>query len=219
MQAALNRRANAGLKVDGVIGPKTLAAISAFQKSLGLPVADGLIEPGKRTAQGLAGAAQQAPQGEAGIGQPGARGGPPRVVAPTVLGKAELWKAPDVWHGTREILKTTIDGLKKMVLSHYGDGHPELVKEIDTNLGKLDAVLNALDHRLADSLKKAHSARDEGERKAELKTSKAILVDYIKYVKTEPMIAHIDANPFGLQTNLKKILSDRLTNMAQSIGN
>jgi hypothetical protein len=32
------------------------------------------------------------------------------------------------------------------------------------------------------------------------------------------MIAHIDANPFGLQTNLKKILSDSLTHMAQSIG-
>jgi len=47
--------------------------------------------------------------------------------------------------------------------------------------------------------------------------AKAILSDYIKYVKSEPMIAHMDANPFGVDTNLKKVLTDSLTHVAQVI--
>jgi len=31
------------------------------------------------------------------------------------------------------------------------------------------------------------------------------------------LIAHIDKNPFGVETNLKKVLTDSLTHMAQSI--
>src|SRR6266567_1242785 len=49
VQAQLNRRAGAGLVVDGKCGPKTIAAISAFQKTLGMRSPDGLIEPGKTT--------------------------------------------------------------------------------------------------------------------------------------------------------------------------
>jgi hypothetical protein len=47
--------------------------------------------------------------------------------------------------------------------------------------------------------------------------SKAILFDYINYVKSEPLIAHIDSNPLGIQTNLKQVLADSLKHMAQAI--
>ena len=104
------------------------------------------------------------------------------------------------------------------VLAQYAHEHPDLLKEIDQNLVKLDGVLDKLDHRLADSLAKAHQAKDDAARSAELKNAKVILADYIKYVKSEPLIAHIDANPFGVNTNLKKVLSESLTHMAQSIG-
>ena len=102
--------------------------------------------------------------------------------------------------------------------AQYAQEHPDLLKEIDENLEKLDGILDKLDHKLADSLAKAHAAADEAIRKAELRTSKTILADYIKYVKSEPLIAHVDANPFGVNTNLKKVLTDSLTHMAQSIG-
>jgi hypothetical protein len=55
-------------------------------------------------------------------------------------------------------------------------------------------------------------------RKTELNNSKTILADYIRYVKTEPLITEIDSNPFGVKTNLKKVLTDSLTHMAQAIG-
>jgi hypothetical protein len=44
-------------------------------------------------------------------------------------------------------------------------------------------------------------------------------MDYIKFVKTEePLLAHIDSNPFGVETNLHKTLTEKLTHMAQAIG-
>jgi peptidoglycan hydrolase-like protein with peptidoglycan-binding domain len=207
VQAALNSRAKAGLTADGKCGPKTIAAIMAFQKSLGQSKPDGLVEVGRGTARALAGGAKVGPPPE-----------PPQPVAPPKLGKAVLAKAPEVWHGTRDIVDKNIEALKKAVRGEYAHEHPDLLKEIDDNMEKLDGILDKLDHRLADSLAKAHAAKDDAARKAELKNSKTILTDYIKYVKSEPLIAHIDSNPFGVQTNLKKVLTDSLTHMAQAIG-
>jgi hypothetical protein len=142
----------------------------------------------------------------------------PQTVAPPKLGKAELAKAPNVWHSTRDILDKNIEALKRAVMQASADDHPDLIDEINENLGKLDGIMDKLDTKLADSLAKAYAAKDEVARKAELKNSKAILADYIKYVKSEPLIAHVDANPFGVKTNLKKVLMDSLTHMAQAIG-
>jgi peptidoglycan hydrolase-like protein with peptidoglycan-binding domain len=65
VQIALNRK-GARLEVDGKIGPKTIQAIRDFQKKIGLPHVDGLVEVGKKTAAALAGSgsgAQYAPSG------------------------------------------------------------------------------------------------------------------------------------------------------------
>ena len=205
VQAALNAKSNAGLKVDGICGPKTIAAISAFQKTLG-QAGDGRVDAGRATARALAGLAKAGPPPT-----------PPKPIAPPTLGKATLAKAPAVWHGTREILKTNIEELKKGVRAHYDGEHPDLLKEIDGHLEKLGGVLGNLDTKLADSLEKAHAAADDAARKAELKNAKAILAEYIKYVKSESMIDHMDKNPFGVDTKLKKVLVDSLTHMAQAI--
>jgi peptidoglycan hydrolase-like protein with peptidoglycan-binding domain len=207
VQAALNTRAKAGLVVDGKCGPKTIAAIMAFQKTLGQAKPDGLVEVGRGTARALSGAAN-----------PGPPPAVPEPVAPPKLGKPALAKAPEVWHGTREIVDKNIEALQKAVRAQYAHEHPDLLKEIDENLQKLDGILDKLDHRLADSLAKAHAAANDAARKAELAVSKGLLAEYIKYVKSEPLIAHIDSNPFGVATNLKKVLTDSLTHMAQSIG-
>jgi hypothetical protein len=143
---------------------------------------------------------------------------PPKTVAPPVLGKGALTKAPKIWRDTRDIVTTNIGELKKTVQTVCAGEDPKLVKQVNKNLAQLDGVLNKLDGRLADALEEAKSAKDAASRAASLKTAKGLLVDYIKYVKSEPLIAHIDSNPFGVETNLKKILTDSLTNMAQSIG-
>lgn len=72
-QIALNRRSGAGLTVDGKCGPKTIQAIKAYQKQLGMPYPDGLIEPGKTTEQALRGG--RVDYGKAGDGGGYSKGG------------------------------------------------------------------------------------------------------------------------------------------------
>ncbi|MEO8427420.1 MAG: peptidoglycan-binding domain-containing protein [Verrucomicrobiota bacterium] len=207
VQAALNRRAEAGLPVDGKCDDKTVKAIEEFQKLLGKFKPDGLIEPRRGTARALASSAKLGPPPE-----------PPKPIAPPKLGKATLANAPMVWHSTRNILNTNIEELKKGVRAEYGPEDPELLKQIDDSMVKLSGILGKLDTRLADSLAKANAAGNDAARKAELKIAKTILIDYLKYVKSEPLIAHMDSNPFGVKTNLKQVLTDSLTHMAQAIG-
>jgi hypothetical protein len=117
----------------------------------------------------------------------------------------------------RDIVDKNIKELKKAVKGHYAHEHPDLITDIEKNLGKLDGITDKLDHRIADSLKKAHAAKDDAARKAELKIAKAILAEYIGYVKSEPLIAHVDANPW-VKIDLKKTVVDHITHMAQAIG-
>ena len=142
----------------------------------------------------------------------------PQVVPPPELGQATLERAPEVWHSTRAVLDSNINALKEAIKNEFAGESPALLAGIEQTVAKLDVVLNRLDHKLADSLAKAHAAKDAAACKAELQNSKVILADYINYVKTEPLIAHIDANPLGIQVDLKRVLTASLMHMAQAIG-
>jgi len=206
VQTALNQRVAAGLAVNGKCDANTLQAIEEFQKRLGQFKPTGLIEPGRGPVRMLASSGKIPPPPE-----------PPKPMAPPKLGKPSLATAPMVWRGTRELLATNIQELKKGVLDHYGNESPKLLKAIEAELNNLGGILDKLDHRLADSLELANAAADDAARKEELKNAKTILAGYIEYVKSEPMIAHIDANPFGVDTRLKVALMESLTHLAKSM--
>ncbi|MEO8079508.1 MAG: hypothetical protein ABI641_03195, partial [Caldimonas sp.] len=130
----------------------------------------------------------------------------------------ELARAPQDWEGTRDLLQTNIDALKKAVKAQVAGQGDELVDEIDGNLQKLDRILGKLDRRLAASLAAAGEARSASGRDAALKDAKGILTEYIRYVRSEPLIDHLDNNPFGVKTDLKATLSKSLTQLARAIG-
>ena len=130
----------------------------------------------------------------------------------------KLFQAAEAWRRTHGQANERIAALKAAVQSHCADAHPELRQEIEKGLGKLDEVLDTVDHRLADSLANAGMAGDDSARKAELKSAKAILAEYIAYVKGEPLVAHVDQNPFDVKTDLKALLVAGLTNAAKAIG-
>jgi len=138
-------------------------------------------------------------------------GAPVKPPSPT------LAKAPLVWTGTRKILQARIDALKDVVQAQVADEGDDVIDEITVNLQKVDRILERLDQRLADSLARAADAYG-GERSAAMKESKAILAEYIRYVGDEPLIDHLDKNPFGVKVDLKATLSQSLTQVAKAIG-
>jgi hypothetical protein len=137
--------------------------------------------------------------------------------APPSAKLAALKQAPQVWHQTRHVMSANIDKLKSAIKDEYANESPEMLAELDKSMGQMQRILDKLDHKLADSMDKAHQAEDEGERQKHLKDAKAMLAEHIKYVQTEPLIAHIDANPFGVQANLKKTLMASFTHLAKTI--
>ena len=78
VQSQLNRLARAGLEVDGQIGPKTIEAIKAFQRSLGFTSPDGRVDPGQTTDRALAGQKVEPPKQYGGGGGKQNGGGYPR---------------------------------------------------------------------------------------------------------------------------------------------
>jgi hypothetical protein len=78
--------------------------------------------------------------------------------------------------------------------------------------------LDNVDHRLADSLAQAGNAADDSALRAALKNAKSILAEYINYVKNEPLVAHIDRNPFKVKTDLRALLAAGMTDAAKVIG-
>ena len=130
----------------------------------------------------------------------------------------KLSQAANAWRQTHRQANERITALQQTVKAHCADGHPALVQEIEKGLAKLNQVLNTVDHRLAESLAAAGKAADESARKAELKNAKAILTEYINYVKSEPLVAHMDQNPFDVKTDLKALLAGGLADAAKAIG-
>ena len=207
VQAALNRRADAGLSVDGRCGPGTLKAITEFQQAMGQSKPDGRVDPGRGTAHALAASGK--------IGKPPPAPNP--LAPPDDLGEATLARAPQVWHGTRNILDHNIEELKRAIRQEYSNEHPTLLAEIDQNVRRVDVVLEKLDARLAQTLERAGATKDAAQRKAEIASAKTLLADYVAFVKSEPLIDHIDKNPFGVNAQVRKTITDSLTHMIKSI--
>jgi len=175
--------------------------------------------PIKAGLESAADADGQSPDAVAGPKQNSPGAGPsPNTDAPAPRAAISLEQAPQHWHSTRGMVDGIIKGLKRAVLAEYANDGQELVAEIDKTMSTLDVILDKLDRRLAESLDKAGATQEPAARQAELKNSKAILAQYINYVKSEQLIELVDANPLRIQTNLKLTLAGRLTQMAQAIG-
>jgi len=71
-----------------------------------------------------------------------------------------LANASTAWHGARSIVDGKCQELKQAIRAHYGNSHPDVLKAIEGNMHKIDAVVGKLDHRLTESLQKASKAAD-----------------------------------------------------------
>jgi hypothetical protein len=145
----------------------------------------------------------------------------PRESVPVVEVKAsaaQLEKAPQVWKGTRQLLQNNIDTLKEAVQAQLAGEGGDLVDEVNDQLQKLNRIMDKLDKRLTNSLTNALETSDAALRNEALQKSKGILAEYIQYVRAEPLIEHLDSNPFGVKMELKATLAKSLTALARAIG-
>ena len=127
-----------------------------------------------------------------------------------------LARAAEDWRQTHVQADERIATLKESVKSHYASSHPKLCLAIEKSMVKLDDILNKVDQRLADSLSAASNATNEAARNAELKNAKTVLAGYIAYVKSQPLIDHLDRNPL-VKIELKRLLIGGLSNAAKDI--
>jgi hypothetical protein len=129
-----------------------------------------------------------------------------------------LAQAAENWRQAHQSADERIGALKSAIAAHYAGRHPALLEEIDRGVGRLDGVLANVDRRLADLLANASKAGSDAAREPALKSARMLLAQYIGYVKSEPLVAHMDQNPFGVKTDLRLLLAAALTDAAKAIG-
>lgn len=130
-----------------------------------------------------------------------------------------LSKAPAIWQQTRRTIAKNIDQLKSAIRKAFASEGRKAIAEIDQNMKAIDGVLVMLDDRLAKSLAKAGAAKDRRAFDAELKGTMATLKYYANYVASDPLIQHIDSNPFGIKTDLKKTITASLHHVHKTVEN
>lgn len=151
-----------------------------------------------------------------------AAAGQPRPAAPAPAaapkgGSDKLLQAADAWLKTIQQAGDRVAALKQAVQAQCADGPPGLSQQVDKGLARLDQALSTFDRRLADALTKAGKA-DAAKRPAELKAAKDLVTQYLNAVKNEPLVAHMDRNPFNVATDLKALLADGLATAAKAVG-
>jgi hypothetical protein len=124
-----------------------------------------------------------------------------------------LTQAAEGWRAVHREADKRIDALKAAIKAHYADAHPEVLKEVEMGAAKLDAVLDTVDHELADLMVSAAGSLAQ----TELQAVRALLTRHISYVASERLIAHMDDNPFGVSVGLKALLRNGLTEVARAI--
>lgn len=171
-------------------------------QALNLPVPASLASAAPKPADATTADAKASPSGKAG----------PSAKAGKLLEAAEGWRKI---HGEAQ---ARVEALKTAVMAQCADSPPPLLQAIDKGLLKLDAVLKTVDTRLADALAGAGDAADAAAMKSALAKARALVAEYGSYVKGEPLVAHMDRNPFGTKPGLQALLADGLAKAAKAIG-
>jgi hypothetical protein len=138
--------------------------------------------------------------------------------APAAAAKQQaLAASPQLWQDTITTVTSGIGKLKDAIRKDFADEAPEVVADIEKNLARIDQVTTRFDATLANLLQNAATAPDESARKSELTKARAVLAEHIKYAASEPLIAMIDQNPFGVSPEIRKTLVSNLTQLANVV--
>lgn len=113
-----------------------------------------------------------------------------RPVAPDALGPVRFAKLRLAWLDARAGVQADLDRLRAAALAEFGDD------PLAANLARLDEVLAGFAAGLEDSLDQAANAVDPARRARALAAARPVAQRYLDHVLTDPLIDHIETNPF-----------------------
>ena len=137
------------------------------------------------------------------------------LAAPAAGGGAIYVKSRMAWVATRAKVESDIAKLHgALTLTYQGHGAAEtLEKAFQT---RVEVMLNALDHSLAEKLDEVNQATDSGQRAQLVQEARQIMQRYESYLATEPLIAKLDANPF-VPVAIEKTLTATLAALSKAV--
>jgi hypothetical protein len=116
--------------------------------------------------------------------------------------------APDRAKTMARTIAEQVAKVKDAALKEFADADPRLLAAVQEDMKELDRVAGMFDHALADSLQDLSGASDAVARKTAVAKVKIELSKLLQIVKSEPLIAHIDDNPFGIKTDIAGKLTE-----------
>jgi len=124
-------------------------------------------------------------------------------------------KSRMAWVATRAKVESDIAKLHGALTSTYqGHGAAEHLEKAFQ--ARVEAMMNALDHSLAEKLDEVNQAADAGQRARLVQEARQIMQRYESYLASEPLIAKLDANPF-VPVAIEKTLTATLAALSKAV--
>lgn len=118
------------------------------------------------------------------------------------------------WQATRKKIQAELNKLEQAILSTY-QGHAAL-RAVTQGVRRLDTVLELFDESLSDALDAALNETDGPTKQGLHDQARAIIVKYTDFLKSEPIVQELDANPF-VPISVQSTLSNTLAVLAAKI--
>ena len=130
--------------------------------------------------------------------------------------QAALASTPKLWLDTIATVESDCAKLKDAIRKDFAGEAPDVVADIEKNLGRIDQVCGRFDKTLAELLQSAAAAPDQATRNAALAKARSAVIEQIKYAASEPLIGLLDDNPFGVSPGIKQKLATVLTQVTNA---
>jgi hypothetical protein len=138
------------------------------------------------------------------------------AAAPPAAGGGAMYvKSRMAWVATRAKVESDIAKLHDALTSTYqGHGAAEHLEKAFQ--ARVEVMMNALDHSLAEKLDEVNQAADAGQRAQLVQQARQIMQRYESYLASEPLIAKLDANPF-VPVAIEKTLTATLAALSKAV--
>ena len=158
---------------------------------------------------------QQALTGAASAGAAVQNGAAPGAPAADPAATQKLQKSQQIWTATRAKIDAELQKLSKAVLAAAeGEDIAQGLEQQFTSA--VEPVLQTLDDSLSDALSKAAAATDPAERQKQTQQAQALIAKYQQFVAGNPIISHLDKNPF-VPLAIEKTLTATITALSASV--